>query len=80
VIEAVRAGVAEANAHLSRIEQVKRFVLVGAEWTPQSGELTPTLKLRRSVALSRYAEAIAGMYADPPTGIEVTDHAGCGRR
>ena len=64
---------AEANARLSHIERIKRFVLIGEEWTPQSGQLTPTLKQRRSAVLNRYAEEIAGMYADPPAGIEVTD-------
>ena len=67
----MRAGVADANAHLSRIEQVKRFILVGEEWTAESGALTPTLKLRRSVVLDHYADAIAGMYSDPPSGIAV---------
>ena len=74
VVEAVRAAVADANAHLSRIEQVKRFILVGEEWTAESGALTPTLKLRRSVVLDHYADAIARMYANPPGGIAVADH------
>ncbi|MGZ4620077.1 MAG: hypothetical protein ACXV3F_15540, partial [Frankiaceae bacterium] len=76
VVEAVRAAVADANAHLSRIEQVKRFILVGEEWTAESGALTPTLKLRRSVVLDHYAGAIAGMYAISPGGIAVADPAG----
>jgi long-chain acyl-CoA synthetase len=71
VVEAVREAVADANSRLSRIEQVKRFVLVGAEWTSQTGELTPTQKLRRNVVLRRYAAEIDGMYADPPSGVEV---------
>ncbi len=71
VVSAVRDGIAEANSHLSRIEQVKRFTILPAEWTPESEELTPTLKLKRRVIAAKYAEAIAGMYADAPTGYEV---------
>ncbi|MGZ4617582.1 MAG: AMP-dependent synthetase/ligase [Frankiaceae bacterium] len=71
VIEAVRAAVAEANSGLSRIEQIKRFVLLGAEWTAQTGELTPTQKLRRNEVLRRYAREIDDMYAAPPRGVDV---------
>jgi long-chain acyl-CoA synthetase len=71
VIETVRQAVAEANSRLSRIEQIKRFVLLGAEWTAQTGELTPTQKLRRNVVLRRYAAEIDGMYAEPPRGVDV---------
>jgi long-chain acyl-CoA synthetase len=71
VVEAVTAGVAEANTHLARIEQVKRFAILPREWTPESGELTPTQKLKRRVVLDRYAEEIASLYADQPGGYEV---------
>jgi len=75
VVEAVRQAVTEANSRLSRIEQIKRFVLLGAEWTAQSGELTPTQKMRRNVVLRRYAAEVDGMYADPPTGVDVAGGA-----
>ena len=71
VVEAVRAAVAEANSRLSRIEQIKRFVLLATEWTAQTGELTPTQKLRRNVVLRRYAAEIDSMYAEPPAGVDV---------
>jgi long-chain acyl-CoA synthetase len=71
VVAAVTAGVAEANSHLARIEQVKRFAVLPREWTPESGELTPTQKLKRRVVLDRYADEIASLYADPPGGHEV---------
>ena len=61
VAEAQRS-VDAANEHLSRAEQVKRFTLVPAEWTPESGELTPTLKMRRRVIVERYGEEIEAMY------------------
>ncbi len=51
-----------ANQHLARPEQVKKFTLLPTEWTPDSGELTPTLKLRRRVILERHASEIDAMY------------------
>jgi long-chain acyl-CoA synthetase len=71
VVASITAGVAEANSHLARIEQVKRFTILPREWTPESGELTPTQKLKRRVVLDRYAEEIASLYADEPGGHEV---------
>ncbi len=47
----------------SRYEKVRKFALVPDEFTQEAGELTPTLKLKRRVLLSRYADLIDGMYA-----------------
>ncbi|HEY7984333.1 MAG TPA: long-chain fatty acid--CoA ligase [Ktedonobacterales bacterium] len=73
VIDEVRRGVEAANSHLSRIEQVKRFTILPTEWTADSEELTPTLKLKRRVVYARYGREIEGMYGEPPTGHEVTE-------
>jgi long-subunit acyl-CoA synthetase (AMP-forming) len=59
----VERGVAEANSHLARPEHVRRFVLLPAEWTTQSGELTPSMKRRRRVITDRYAKEIEELYA-----------------
>ncbi|MEU6040937.1 AMP-dependent synthetase/ligase [Actinomadura sp. NPDC047616] len=61
--EEVSAAVREANEALSRPEQIKAFHLVDRPWTPDGGELTPTLKLRRAVVEQRYAAEIDGLYA-----------------
>jgi long-chain acyl-CoA synthetase len=53
----------ELNPALSHTEQVKKFVLVPDEWSTETGELTPTLKLRRKVMLSKYAQEIERMYS-----------------
>jgi long-chain acyl-CoA synthetase len=66
VLEEVQRAVDAANSHLARVEQVKRFKLLAAEWTAQSGELTPTLKRRRGVILERYAAEIDALYAESP--------------
>jgi long-chain acyl-CoA synthetase len=55
------------NQSLADFETIKRFQLVPDEWSMASGELTPTLKLRRRVVVTRYAELIAALYHDEAT-------------
>jgi long-chain acyl-CoA synthetase len=62
VLAEIETAVASANARLARVQQVKRWRLLPAEWTPQSGEVTPTLKLKRRVIYTRYAEVIGELY------------------
>ncbi len=63
VVDEVRRAVAAANAQVSRAESIRRFALLPAEWTVDSGELTPTLKMKRQAVHSRYAEEIEALYA-----------------
>jgi long-chain acyl-CoA synthetase len=63
VLAEVERGVAAANARLARPERVRRFTLLPAEWTAQSGELTPSMKRRRRVIIDRYAKEIEELYA-----------------
>jgi len=58
----VQRYVDEVNTHLNNVEGIKKFVVLAQEWTPESGELTPTLKMKRKVVNQRYAEAIERMY------------------
>ena len=58
----VQRAVAAGNAELARVEQVKRWTILGQEWTSDSGELTPTLKLKRAVIHDRYRDQIEAMY------------------
>jgi long-chain acyl-CoA synthetase len=62
--DALRAAVGRANLRLSQPEQIKRFAVVEDDWTPQSGLVTPTLKLRRSRLQQHYREVVASLYAD----------------
>ncbi len=59
VERAVEAG----NAELAKVEQVRRWTILGEEWTPDSGELTPTMKLKRNVVQDKYRDEIEAMYA-----------------
>ena len=63
VIARVQAEVDAANAHLARVEQIKRFRLLDAEWLPGGDELTPTMKLKRRPIAEKYAEEIEALYA-----------------
>jgi long-subunit acyl-CoA synthetase (AMP-forming) len=60
----IAAAIERANGQLSRVEQVKKWTLLGAEWLPGGDELTPTMKLKRKAIATKYAAAIASMYAD----------------
>jgi long-chain acyl-CoA synthetase len=62
VVAEIRRAVDAANVQLSRPEQVKRFRILPRPWTPESGELTPTLKLRRRIIAERHAAAIEELY------------------
>jgi long-chain acyl-CoA synthetase len=55
-------AVAAANEGVSRVEQVKKWFIVPDDWTPDSGELTPSLKLKRQVVMDKYANEIEAMY------------------
>ena len=66
LVSAIRDGVAEANAKLARVEQVKRFRILPAYWEPGGDEITPTLKLKRNSIVQKYASEIEGLYASPP--------------
>ena len=59
--------VREVNGTLANFETLKRFRIVAEEWTQESGELTPSMKLKRRVITARYAAAIAELYADEAT-------------
>ncbi|MFZ0631512.1 MAG: long-chain fatty acid--CoA ligase [Acidobacteriaceae bacterium] len=62
-----QALIDRVNATLANFETIKRFRLVPDEWSLDSGELTPSLKLRRRVVAQKYAREIAEFYADEAT-------------
>ena len=66
VLAEVERGVAEANSHLARVEQVRRFRVMPNEWTADTGELTPSLKRRRRVIIERCAREIDDLYLAAP--------------
>ena len=60
---AIGDAVGEANSHLSRVEQIKKWCLLETEWQPGGEELTPTMKLKRRPIEQKYADEIERLYA-----------------
>jgi long-chain acyl-CoA synthetase len=65
--EKVRALVQEAvdvvNSKVARVEEVKKFTILPHDLTQETGELTPTLKVKRNVVYDKYADVLDAMYA-----------------
>jgi long-chain acyl-CoA synthetase len=59
----VGAAVEKANSRLARVQQIKYWQLLPVEWTAESEELTPTLKLKRRVVHAKYADIIDALYS-----------------
>jgi long-chain acyl-CoA synthetase len=68
VLALIQRAVDRANARVSRPEQVKKFALLPEQWTPEGGQLTPTLKLRREAIVTRYRRLLDELYRDPTHG------------
>jgi long-chain acyl-CoA synthetase len=60
----IQASIDEANKALARVEQVKKFSILPVAFGIDSGELTPTMKIKRKVVAQKYAREIEAMYAD----------------
>jgi long-chain acyl-CoA synthetase len=59
----VQRGVDAANEQLARVEGIKKFKVLDAEWEPGGDELTPTMKLKRKPIQQKYADEIEALYA-----------------
>jgi long-chain acyl-CoA synthetase len=63
VLAAIQEGVDEANAKMSRVEQIKKFKVLPTEWMPGGDELTPTMKLKRKPIAEKYSDEIDELYS-----------------
>jgi long-chain acyl-CoA synthetase len=66
VLAQISAGVADGNARLSRVEQIKRFRVLPTLWEPGGDEITQTMKLKRRPIMAKYAAEIDDLYASEP--------------
>lgn len=64
VIKRIQKEVALLNKRLGSTEQIKKIRLVAEEWSPQTGELSQTLKLKRKVLQYKYADIINEIYSN----------------
>ena len=62
VLGLIAAEVEKVNKAFARVEQIKQFRLIEQQLTAEDEELTPTMKLKRSLVSRKYAELIEGMY------------------
>ena len=60
----IQSAVDDANKAVSKAEAIKRFAILGEDFTESGGQLTPTLKVRRNVVIEQYADQIAALYAE----------------
>ena len=63
VRQLIQAELDRANANYARVEQAKKFVILERDLSQQSGELTPTLKVKRDVVNAKYAALLDALYA-----------------
>jgi long-chain acyl-CoA synthetase len=64
VIDAIQEQIDKANSKVANVQQIKKFTILEEEWTDTSGELTPTLKLKRNVINETYKDKIEAMYEE----------------
>ena len=62
VMDFYHQKIAEFQKNLPTIEKIKKFTLLPADFEISSGEITPTLKIRRNIVTEKYSEAIEKMY------------------
>jgi long-chain acyl-CoA synthetase len=62
VIALIQAELDRANAHYAQVEQVKRFFILDHDLSQETGELTPTLKVKRNVVNDKYADRFEALY------------------
>jgi long-chain acyl-CoA synthetase len=65
VVELYRTRIAQHGRDLAAFEKIRRFKLLVRPFSPDAGEITPTLKVRRKVIMANYAELIDRMYDEP---------------
>jgi len=58
----IEAAVEEANKAVSKAESIRKFRILPEDWTEEGGQLTPSLKLKRSVVAREYRDEIAALY------------------
>ena len=63
VIAEIQLAVDDANKAVSKAEAIKKFKILPAEWTEESGALTPSMKLKRGVVMKEYAAEVDALYS-----------------
>ncbi len=61
----LQRAVDDANLAVSKAEAIRKFVVLPEDWTEEGGQITPSLKVKRSVVMARYAHEVERLYAGP---------------
>ena len=59
----IQGAVDEANKAVSKAEAIRKFRILPEDWTEEGGQMTPSLKLKRSVVMQEFGETVEGLYA-----------------
>jgi long-chain acyl-CoA synthetase len=62
VIELIQGELDAVNARYAQVEKIKKFVILDHDLSQETGELTPTLKVKRNVVNEKYADLFEGLY------------------
>jgi long-subunit acyl-CoA synthetase (AMP-forming) len=65
----LQTAIDEVNSRYAPVEQIKRFEIMPEDLSQPTGELTPTLKVKRSIVQQKYAETIDAIYRSPSNQI-----------
>ena len=63
VVELFKDLVESFNTYFNHVEQIKKFELLSADWSIDTGEMTPKMSLKRKVIMEKYQDAIERIYA-----------------
>ena len=67
VVREIQSTMENANRLVARAEQVKKTAIVPDRWDPDTGEITPSMKVKRHVVLQKYSGLIEDLYQDVTT-------------
>ena len=62
VHDLIQGEISREMKSYARVEQIRKFSLLDAEWTQDTGEITPSLKVKRKVVEEKYKDVIENMY------------------
>ncbi len=62
----VQAAIDDVNSHVGPVEQIKRFAILDHDLSQETGELTPTLKVKRNVVHEKFADVVEQIYEGCP--------------
>ncbi|MEO7234279.1 MAG: hypothetical protein ABIW80_02775, partial [Lapillicoccus sp.] len=57
----------DANTAVSKAESIRKFAVLGSDFTEENGYLTPSLKLKRNVVMKDFADDVESLYAGAPS-------------